>query len=155
MTALLPASLADPGPASPWPARFLVLYGLFWIVPGLIHAFLPDGGIGSIGGIDMSQGFAALRAMAAWAGATQIVHGLACVIVGLRYRALVPLFLALGLVERAIMTWSAWYAHLSPSGHHPPAHYGDLVALPLLALFLWLALRGQSARVSASYRSRW
>lgn len=155
MTALLPASLADPGPASPWPARFLVLYGLFWIVPGLIHAFLPDGGIGSIGGIDMSQGFAPLRAMAAWAGATQIVHGLACVIVGLRYRALVPLFLALGLVERAIMTWSAWYAHLSPSGHHPPAHYGDLVALPLLALFLWLALRGQSARVSASYRSRW
>lgn len=150
MAALLPASLTDPGPASPWPARFLVLYGLLWVGPGLIHSFLPDGGLATIGGIDLSQNFATLRAMAAWAGATQLVHGLACVAVGLRYRALVPLFLALGLAERAIMTWSAWYAHLSPSGHHPPAHYGDLVVLPLLAFFLWLALRDQPASVSAS-----
>jgi hypothetical protein len=71
----------------------------------------------------------------------QIVHGLACVAVGLRYRALVPLFLLLGLIERALMSWSAWIAHAPPGGHHPPGHYGNLAALVLLALFLWLALR--------------
>ena len=133
----------DPGGAggSRAAAWFLVLYGVLMAVPGLIHAFAPDGGIGTIGGVDMTSDFARIRAMAAWAGATQIAHGLACIAVGLRYRALVPLFLLIALGERLVLSWSAWIAHTPPGGHHPPAHYGDLVSLPLLVLFLWLALR--------------
>lgn len=144
---LLPS---DPGGVggSRWAAWFLVLYGVMMAVPGMIHAFAPDGGIGSIGGIDMSADFARLRAMAGWAGATQIVHGLACIAIGLRYRTLVPLFLTLALVERLVLTWSAWIAHPGPTGHHPPAHYGDLVSLPLIVLFLWLSLRTRQARAS-------
>jgi len=139
MARLLPEPWGESGSrAAAW---FLVLYGVMMAVPGLIHAFAPDGGIGTIGGVDMSTDFARIRAMAVWAGATQIVHGLACIAVGLRYRALVPLFLALALAERLVLTWSAWFAHTAPGGHHPPAHYGDLVSLPLLVLFLWLALR--------------
>jgi hypothetical protein len=145
MTRILPAGLNSEHAGTRWAGWFLVLYGVLMAGPGLIHAFAPDGGIGSIGGIDMSTDFARLRAMAAWAGATQIVHGLACIAVGLRYTALVPLFLVLALIERIVLTWSAWYAHPGPGGHHPPAHYGDLVALPLIILFLWLALRRESA----------
>lgn len=99
----------DPGGAggSRAAAWFLVLYGVLMAVPGLIHAFAPDGGIGTIGGVDMSSDFARIRAMAAWAGATQIAHGLACIAVGLRYRALVPLFLLIALGERLVLSWSA------------------------------------------------
>lgn len=127
--------------ATRWAAWFLVLYGVLMAGPGLIHAFAPDGGLGSIGGIDMSRDFARLRAMAAWAGATQIAHGLACIAVGLRFRTLVPLFLVLILIERLVMAWSAWYAHPGPTGHHPPAHYGHLVMVPVIAGFLWGVLR--------------
>lgn len=138
-------------PASPplrgaarWAAWYLVFYGVMWVVPGAIHAFAPDGGAGSIAGIAMDGDKGVIRALFAWAGAGQIAHGLACIAVGLRYQQLVPLFLALGLVERAIMSWSAWIAHAPASGHHPPGHYGDLVALGLLASFLWLSLRGRA-----------
>jgi hypothetical protein len=128
---------------SRWAAGYLVLYGIGWLVPGLIHVFLPDGGAGSIAGIDFGSSYATIRALFAWAGAGQVVHGLACIVVGLRYRALVPLFLLLGLIERLLMAWSAWIAHAPPGGHHPPGHYGHLIALPLLAFFLWLSLRGR------------
>lgn len=137
--------LPPPGSAgtgiSGWAAGFLLIYGIGWLVPGMIHLFLPDGGAGSIAGIDLSANFEIIRALFAWAGASQIVHALACIVVALRYRALVPLFLLLGLVERMLMAWSAWIAHAPASGHHPPGHYGDLIALPLLAFFLWLSLR--------------
>jgi hypothetical protein len=138
---IMPAGLDSDHRGTRTAAWFLVLYGVLMTGPGLIHAFAPDGGIASIGGVDMSSDFARIRAFAAWAGATQIVHGLACIAVGLRYRALTPLFLALALIERLVLAWSGWIAHPGPTGHHPPAHYGHLVMLPLLALFLWLALR--------------
>ena len=38
--------------ASAW---FLALAGFLTLVPGMIHAFLPDGGAGSIAGLDMGD----------------------------------------------------------------------------------------------------
>lgn len=137
---LPPADRTGGSRAAAW---FLVLYGVLTLMPGLIHLFLPDGGIGVIGGIDMSQDFARIRAFAAWAGALQVAHGLACIAIGLIYRKLVPLFLLFALVERLLLAWSAWIGHAVPGGHHPPGHYGHLASLPLIALFLWLALRAK------------
>lgn len=141
MARLLPEPSGHGGSrAAAW---FLVLYGVLTLGPGLIHLFLPDGGIGVIGGIDMSHDFARIRAFAAWSGALQVAHGLACIAIGWRYRQLVPLFLVIALVERLLLAWSAWIAHAVPGGHHPPGHYGHLASLPLIALFLWLALRAK------------
>ncbi len=142
MTALLPPSTNDQYRGSRFAAWFLGLYGVGWIVPGAIHSFLPDGGAGVIAGLDLSHNPTMIFGMFAWAGATQIAHGIVTLIVAIRYRALVPLFLAVSLLERALLAWSGWVWHVPVSGHHPPEHYGSLVLLPVIALFLWLSLRG-------------
>jgi len=136
MAALLP----PPQPVVPSaPSRFLVLCGVLAVVPGMIHVFLPDGGAGVIAGIDLSSDATRIVSMFAWAGATQIAWGLMMLAIGLWYRALVPLALALLLLEKTLHALCFWV--LKPSDHHPPESYAVLVAVPLIALFLGLALR--------------
>jgi hypothetical protein len=79
--------------------------------------------------------------MFAWAGATQIAHGIVTLLVALRYRALVPLFLLVSLIERLLLSWSGWIKHVPVSGHHPPEHYVSLISLPVILLFLCLSVR--------------
>lgn len=141
MSRLLPPSTNGQYRGSRLSAWFLALYGISWIIPGLIHSFLPDGGAGVIAGLDLSHNRSMIIGMFAWAGATQIAHGIVTLVVAIRYRTLVPLFLLVSLVERALLAWSAWARNAPPSGHHPPEHYASLIALPLILLFLWLALR--------------
>ena len=138
MAALLPRSEPVAASAS---SRFLVLCGVLAVVPGMIHVFLPDGGAGVIAGIDLSRDAARTVSMFAWAGATQIAHGIVTLLVALRYRALVPLFLLVSLIERLLLSWSGWIKHVPVSGHHPPEHYASLISLPIILLFLWLSMR--------------
>lgn len=145
MHALVPPSTNAGYAGSIWSARFLLLYGMFWIGPGLIHSFLPDGGANSIAGLDISQNPTMVAGMFAWAGATQIAHGLVIVVVSWRYRTLVPLFLLISLIERALLSYSGWIAHVPAGGHHPPQHYGSLILLPLIAVALVGALRPAGA----------
>lgn len=137
MASLLPA----PGTRLPATAssRFLALCGVLAVVPGTIHVFLPDGGAGVIAGLDLARDNGRTIGLFAWAGATQIVWGLMMLAVGLRYRLLVPLALALLLLERTLHALNFWV--LKPGTHHPPENYAVLVALPIIALFLALALR--------------
>lgn len=128
--------------ASAW---FLALLGLISLVPGAIHYLLPDGGAGVIGGLDLSVARATIVGVFAWMGATQIAYGLAQLAVALRYRSLTPLFLLLALIERSLGALAAWVTKAAPGAHHPPNHYGVLVALPSIALFLFLSLRARRA----------
>ncbi|MDX5493760.1 MAG: hypothetical protein LPK86_09740, partial [Alphaproteobacteria bacterium] len=80
-------------------------------------------------------------AVFAWMGAAQIVHGAAMMLIGLRYRPLVPFFLVLLFVERALIAVDGWFLKGAVSGHHPPEHYASVIALPLIALFVWLSIR--------------
>jgi hypothetical protein len=120
---------------------FVVLAGIMTIVPGCIHYFLPDGGAGVIAGMDLSQRKETIFALFAWMGAQQIAQGIGYVIIGLRYRALVPLFLLLIVIERSLSAYDGWFGKGSVSGHHPPEHYGSVVAAVLAALLLSLAMR--------------
>ncbi|MBY0520407.1 MAG: hypothetical protein K2P79_08290 [Sphingomonas sp.] len=128
---------------SGYSAWFLALLGLAWIGPGLVHSLLADGGAGVIAGIDLTHGRRTIVALFAWAGATQIAHGLVMVAIGLWYRPLVPMLLVISLIERVLLAWSGWVRHAPPTGHHPPEHYGSLVAIPLICVFLALSLRPQ------------
>lgn len=141
MSAFLPPSTNDQYRGSRYAAWFLALYGVALIVPGMIHSFLPDGGAGTIAGLDLSHNPTMIFGMFAWAGATQIVHGIVTLVIALRYRTLVPLFLLMCLIERLLLSVSGWVTHVPVSGHHPPGHYGSLVSLPVILLFLWVALR--------------
>ncbi len=128
--------------ASAW---FLLLAGLLTIIPGAIHYFLPDGGAGVIAGMDLSERGDTIIAVFAWMGAMQLVHGLAMIAIATRYRPLVPLFLILLFVERALIAVDGWFIKGAVSGHHPPEHYASVAALPLIALFFWLSIRSPKA----------
>ncbi len=124
-------------------AYFLTLFSVLTIATGCIHVFAPDGGAGTIAGINLVQNGQVIIAIFAWAGATQIAFGLATLIVSLRYRTLVPIMLALAIVERTLHALDAWALKVAPGGHHPPEHYGVLVVLPLLLAALVLSLRSE------------
>jgi hypothetical protein len=140
MSRFFPPSTTADYHGRPLAAWFLTLVSLGTIVPGGIHVFLPDGGAGVIAGIDLTQGGKTIIAVFAWAGATQMVWGLSMLAVSLAYRSLVPLFLFLILVERSIIAANQWILKSTGTGHQPPEAYVTLVALPLVALMLGLAL---------------
>jgi len=137
----LPASTNADYEGAPIAAHFLTLLGILSIVPGLIHLFLPDGGAGVIAGLDLSCNRAVVVGTFAWAGATQLAWGVALVVASLRYRSLVPLLLALVILERGLIALDLWVLKASPSGHRPPEAYGVLIGIPLVAAALFLSLR--------------
>lgn len=142
---ILPASTNSSYHGAPSAAWFTIILGLAWIGPGLIHSFLPDGGAGVIAGIGLSRSRDLIVGMFAWAGATQLAHGILLLLIGWRYRPLVPLALAVSLLERSLLALSGWVRHAPAHGHHPPEHYGSLIAVPFILLFLILSLRPTSS----------
>ena len=131
--------------ASVW---FLGLYSLLELGTGCVHYCLPDGGAGVIAGLDLTANKHTIIGVFAWMGALQIAYGLGILAVASWYRPLVPLFLGLGLLERLLMSVAAWVTKPSPTGHHPPEHYASLLLIPVLALFLAMAMRSRSGAVS-------
>jgi hypothetical protein len=49
-------------------------------------------------------------------------------------------------MERALLSLSGWVRHVPADGHHPPQHYGSLILLPVILLFLILSLRTSESR---------
>ena len=139
--ALLPPSTNAAYRGSILAAWFLALSSVTTIVPGMIHYFLPDGGAGVIGGVDLSTRADTIIAIFAWYGALQIPFGLLLVIIALRYRSLVPLLLLLLVLQQALGAWTAWFWKGAHSNHHPPEHYASVVFVVLGLLFLGMSLR--------------
>lgn len=136
----LPSSTNAQYTGSRGAAQVLGVLAVLTIVPGCIHGFLPDGGAGSIAGIELGPCGPVIVALFAWAGATQIVFGLVMLAASLRYRSFVPPVLALLLLERSLHLANAWFWK-TPSGHHPPEHYAVLVGVPIIVLALAASLR--------------
>ena len=126
-------------------AWYLMLAGVMEFIPGCIHYFLPDGGAGVIGGLDLSTRRDTIISIFAWFGAMQIPFALLLFTIGLRYRTLVPLGLLAIIVARSLMAYDGWFGKASHSGHHPPEHFGSPVAVLLGLVFLVLALRERRA----------
>ena len=138
---LFPPSTNADYRGSIWSVAFLGLCAILTIVPGCIHYFLPDGGAGVIAGMDLSVHGKQIVGTFAWMGATQIPYGIFMLIVALRYRSLTALMLLMQVLEKTLSAVAAWLTKGEIAGHHPPENYGVLIALPLLIIFLWLALR--------------
>ena len=136
----LPPSTNDQYAGAPASAWFLALAALLTLVPGLIHSFLPDGGAGVIAGLDLGDRRDLVVGVFVWEGATQLALGLGMLAVALRYRPLTPLFLALMIVERGLMTLQGWVLRPPADGHHPPEHFASPVTVLLAVVFLVLSL---------------
>jgi hypothetical protein len=141
MQAILPPSTNHAYQGSALAAWYLTFAGITTVIPGAIHYFLPDGGAGTIAGMDLSARADMIFAMFAWMGAVQIPQGLAEILVSLRYRPLVPIFIALKILERGLMAIDGWLGKGSISGHHPPEHYASVLSVILSVIFLYLSMR--------------
>ena len=147
--ALLPPSTNGEYRGAAISAWFLALVSVLTIIPGCIHFFLPDGGAGIIGHIDLTTRADTIIALVSWYGAMQIPQGIGGLVIGLRYRTLAPLFLLLIVIERALTTFDGWFGKGSHGGHHPPEHYASIAIVVLALVFLALSLRTRADRSPA------
>jgi hypothetical protein len=141
----LPPSTNDAYRGARSAAWFLALAAVLTLVPGLIHSFAPSGGAEGIAHLDLGDRRELVRGVFAWEGATQLAFGVPMLLVALRYRPLTPLFLAMVILERGLMSLDGWVLLPPSSGHHPPEHYASPVAVVLAAIFLVLSLRPRKA----------
>jgi hypothetical protein len=122
------------------PFYLFAIYAFISTVRSCIHLLAPDGGAGSIAGMDLSVAGAdgIIFAFALW-GSSQLLFALIQLLVVIRYRSLVPfmwLMLALEVFLRELV------GHMKPVifAHTPPGAIGNQLILPLALLMLVLSL---------------
>jgi len=109
---------------------------VFTILRSLIHIFTPDGGAGSIAGIDTSVvGGSNIVSVFAFWGLSQLLLGVVFLVVYLRYRNLIPLMYFLVLAEYSGRILIGVIKPLTTS-HVPPGAYGDYIMVPLAIVML-------------------
>lgn len=131
------------------PLYLFVVIAAIGLGRSLIHIFAPDGGAGSIAGMDLSVSGAdeVVFAFALW-GSAQLIYAVLQWIVILRYRSLVPLMWAVQLLETCGRMLAG---SLKPVvfSHTPPGaaqNYIYLVlSIAMIALSVWTARKSQSA----------
>ncbi|MHB0896911.1 MAG: hypothetical protein ACYC1A_05095 [Spirochaetales bacterium] len=122
------------------PFWVFVMIASIGTVRSFIHILSPDGGAGSIAGMDLSTAGASgvVLAFALW-GSAQLIYALIQWLVILRYRSLVPFMWAVQIVETLLRML---VGHMKPVtfAHTPPGALQNYVYLPLAALMLTLSL---------------
>ena len=110
-------------------------------VRSLVHILAPDGGAGSIAGlaVDVAGGANIVAMFGQW-GASQLILALLYWLAILRYRSLVPLMLAVVLLEQALRIGVGQIKPVEVAAP-PPGEIGSYILLPLSLLALFLALR--------------
>jgi hypothetical protein len=125
-------------PGGMTPSRFslavLAILGLFNLVRGALHAFLPDSGAGAIAHFDLSQGGQTIIFLLAATGAGQMGAGLIDLVVAARYRAFAVPLLAIEAGKAALATVIAFVS--KPPPHDIPGRTGMIITLSLLLLTL-------------------
>jgi hypothetical protein len=116
------------------------LYLLVITVRSCIHLFAADGGAQSIATIDTSvAGGSNIIAIFGQWGATQLLLALLLWVLLLRYRGLLPLVIAVLLVEPFFRALSGNLKPIETMGTAPGAAL-NWFAVPILAVVLYLAL---------------
>ncbi len=122
------------------PFYLLIVTALVGTVRSLIHIFAPDGGAGSIAGMNLAVSGAdeVIFAFALW-GSEQLIVALLQWVVILRYRSLVGLMWAVQFLE---ILGRMLVGQLKPVtfAHTPPGAIGNYVYIVLSLLMLALAI---------------
>jgi hypothetical protein len=133
---LLPAKLDNVIRGTKIPFYIFALYAIVSTVRSCIHLLSPDGGAGSIAGMDLSVAGAdgIIFAFALWGG-SQLLFALIQLLVVIRYRSLIPfmwLMLALEVLLRELV------GAMKPVtfAHTPPGAISNQLILPLAAVML-------------------
>lgn len=143
---LLPAQADNAIRGAKPPVYVFMLIALASTVRSLIHLLAPDGGAGSIAGMDLSVAGAdaIVFSFALW-GSAQLIYAMVQLVVVFRYRSLVPLMYVLLMLETLLRMF---VGHSRPVvfRHTPPGAIGNYVILPLAALMLAWSLWTASSR---------
>jgi hypothetical protein len=142
---LLPAKADNTIRGSKLPLYIFILLATIGVVRSCIHIFSPDGGAGSIAGMDLSVSGAneVIFAFALW-GAEQLIYALIQWIVILRYRSLIPLMWGVQFLETLGRILPGQLKPVTFS-HTPPGAIQNYIylglAVAMLALALWSSQR--------------
>jgi hypothetical protein len=127
------------------PFYVFILIAVIGTVRSFIHLLAPDGGAGSIAGMDLTVAGAGgiVFAFALW-GSAQLIYALLQWLVILRYRSLVPFMWSVQILETLLREFVGTTKPVT-FAHTPPGAIGNSIYLPLsivmLALALWSAHR--------------
>jgi hypothetical protein len=149
LAALLPATADNNVPGMKLPVYVFALIAIVSTVRSLIHLVAPDGGAGSVAGMDLNVPGAngIIFAFALW-GSSQLIYALIQLAVVFRYRSLIP-FMYVLLILEALLRMLVGRMKPVAFAHTPPGAIGNWVILPLAALMLVLSLgRGHTAVAS-------
>jgi hypothetical protein len=128
------------------PAYVFMLIAIISTVRSCIHLLAPDGGAGSIAGLDLSVAGAEgiIFAFALW-GSAQLIYALIQLLVAFRYRSLIPLMYLLLILETLLRVL---VGQMKPVGfaHTPPGAVANYVILPLAIVMLVLSLWDTTSR---------
>jgi hypothetical protein len=152
LSVLLPATAGNTIHGMKLPVYVFTVLAVISTVRSCIHLLAPDGGAGSIAGMDLtvagSNGI--VFAFALW-GSAQLIYALIQLAVAFRYRSLVPFMYTLLIVETLLRML---VGHMKPVifAHTPPGAIGNYVILPVATLMLVLSLWRQPVKYSSPTR---
>jgi len=122
-------------------AIVFLLIALIGTVRSCIHFLAPDGGAGSIAGMDLSVAGAdgIIFAFSLW-GSAQLLYAFIQLMVYFRYKTLIPFMYILIFLETCMRMF---IGHIKPVhfAHTPPGAYANYVMLPLSLVMFALAVR--------------
>ena len=121
-------------------AWILVAYTVMATARSLVHVLAPDGGAMSIAGIDVTvDGGSNIVALFGQWGLEQLLLAAVAWVVLLRYRAMIPAALLLGLLD---VVGRFLVGQLKPitSAHTPPGTIGTYVLIPVLLVAFLVSL---------------
>jgi hypothetical protein len=119
------------------PVYVFIVYSFVSLARSLIHTFAPDGGAGSIAGMDLSVEGAdgIIFAFALW-GSHQLLYAFIQLLVAFRYRSLIPLMYALLVVEVGLRMMVGYMKPVT-FAHAPPGAIGNYIFIVLaVAMFI-------------------
>jgi hypothetical protein len=141
LEALLPAQADNTIRGMKLPVYVFALISVVSLVRSCIHLLAPDGGAGSIAGMNLAVDGAGgiIFAFALW-GSAQLVYAVIQLVVAFRYRSLVPFMYVLLIFETLLRQL---VGHMKPVtfAHTPPGAIGNYVILPVAGVMLVLSLR--------------
>ncbi len=137
---LLPSSVDNTIRGTRIPFYIFALYAIVSAVRSCIHLLSPDGGAGTIAGMDLSVTGAdgIIFAFALW-GSSQLLFAIIQLLVVFRYRSLIP-FMYLMLILETLLRKLVGFMKPVTFAHTPPGAIGNQIILPLAALMLVLSL---------------
>lgn len=122
------------------PYYMFAFFAVVSAVRSCIHTFAPDGGAGSIAGMNLAVAGAdgIIFAFALW-GSSQLLFAFIQLLVAFRYRSLVPM-MYLMLIAEVLLRKLVYFMKPVTFAHTPPGAVANQVLLPLAALMFVLSL---------------